>query len=105
MMATPTQRITSALTAGSARRPGPRTNAAEGAPCEHRDQADAGDGGGKAEAERGDQREAEADAVERDRAEQDDERRGAGQKTRRDADPEDAALGQRLLVASTSSSP
>ena len=90
--ATPTQRITSALSGGQrADEPALERDAAEGAPREHGDEADAGDRGGEAEAERGDQREAEADAVERDRREQHDERRGAGQEPRRDADAEDAA--------------
>ena len=68
MIATPTQRITSALSAGSARTSGPSNEARlNDAPRQDRDEADRGDRRREAEAERDDQREAEADPVQRDR--------------------------------------
>ena len=89
--ATPTPRITSALSAGSALHdPALERDPAEDATREHGDEADAGDRDREAEAERGDQGEAEADPMERDRRQQHDERRRARQQPRRDADAEDA---------------
>ena len=72
------------------RRPFER-DAAEGPLGEHGDEPDRRDRGGEAEAEGDDQREAEADPVQRDRAQQDDERRRAGQQAGRDTDAEQAA--------------
>ena len=66
-------------------------DAAERAPREHGDEADPRDRRSEAEAERDDQREAEADAMEGDRRQEDDERRRARQEAGRDADAEHAA--------------
>ena len=84
--ATPTPRITSALSAGSARTSGPRARRGRRRGVRDGDEADARDRRREAEAERGDQREAEADPMEGDRREQDDQRRGTGQQPGRDAD-------------------
>ena len=99
MSATPTPRITRALSAGSAPTSLPsKREASERTSGEHRDEADARDRCREPEAERRNQREAEPDAVDRDRRQQDDQGRGARQQAGSDSDPEDALRGQPVVA-------
>ena len=70
----------------------------ERASSEDRDEADRRDRRREAEAEGDDQRQPEADPVERDRRQQDDERGGTGKQAGRDSHAEDPLRGQRVVV-------
>ena len=78
--------------------PAVQRHAAEGALGEHGHEADRRDGRRETEAEGDDQREPEADPVQRDRAQQDDEGGWAGQQAGSDADAEQAAAVDRVVV-------
>ena len=99
MITRPTTRITAAETAGRARTTGPsKDTRANARRAKHGDEPDARDRGGQSDAERDDQRHAEADPVQRDRRKQHDERGWARQQACRDTDAEDPLRGQRVVV-------
>ncbi len=97
-MATPTTRMSAALTAGNARKSGPvQRETSERTPGEDGDQSNPGDRRCQTQAEGNDQRKTEPDAVQRDRGQQDDERGRARQQAGRDPDAEDPLRGQLVI--------
>ena len=99
VIATPTQRITSALTAGSVFtiRPSKR-DAAEGAPREHGDEPDPRDVQARPRLNAMISASPKPIRCSAIALEEDDERRGAREDPGRDPDAEDAPVGQRVVV-------